>query len=232
MRLLLTSNGLSNDSIAKAFQELVGKEPKNTKVAFIPTAANPQRGNKYWLIDDMYRIRDSGYVVDVVELTALKSDEIKNILEQVDVIFVGGGNTFYLSYWMQQKGLFKLLPKLLESKIYAGISAGSIITGANIKSASAALAQIETFEDEDYDLLGPEDESSAKTLKFVNFVFRSHLNSSLFPLLTKEKLEKKMKYFEVPMYALDDNSALKIVDGKVEVISEGEYLILSNNTPS
>jgi dipeptidase E len=231
MKLLLTSNGLSNDSIAKAFQQLIGKDPKDAKVAFIPTASNPERGNKSWLIDDMYRIKEQGYAVDVVELTALKSEMIKNILEGVDAIFVGGGNTFYLSYWMQQKGLFELLPELLKTKVYAGISAGSIITGANMRSASDALANIETLKDEDYDLLGPEGESSSKTLKFADFVFRPHLNSAFFPLVTKEKLSQKSKYFNVPIYALDDESALKVVDGKVEVISEGDWLMLNGSAP-
>jgi|SRR3989344_3225216 len=227
MKLLLTSNGLSNDSIAKALADLIGKEPKSSRVAFIPTAANPERGNKDWLIDDLYCIKDRGYYVDIVELTALKPPEIKKILKDVDAIFVGGGNTFYLSYWMQKTELFELLPELLKTKVYAGISAGSIITGANLKTASDALANIEKFEDKDYDLLGPPSESSSKTLQFVDFVFRPHLNSSFFPEITEEKLREKAKHFAHRFYALDDNSALKVVDGKVEPISEGEWLVFN-----
>jgi dipeptidase E len=175
----------------------------------------------------MYRIKERGYIVDVVELTALNPDVIKEVLEEADAIFVGGGNTFYLSYWMQRQGLFEFLPELLKTKVYAGISAGSIIAGANIKTASDALAKVETLKDEDYDLLGPEGESSAKTLKFVDFVFRPHLNSTYFPLVVKERLEQKAKYFDVPLYAVDDESALKVVDGKVKVISEGNWLVLN-----
>jgi dipeptidase E len=227
VKLLLTSNGLANNSIAKAFQGLVGKDPRDTKVAFIPTASNPERGDKSWIIDDMHRIKEQGYIVDIVELVALKTAEIKDILAGVDVIFVGGGNTFYLSYWMQQKGLFELLPELLKTKVYAGISAGSIITGANSRTASDALNKIETFKDEDYDLLGPEVETSAKTLKLVDFVFRPHLNSSHFPMVTKEKLSQKAEYFKEPIYALDDNSALQVVDGKVKVVSEGDWQLFN-----
>src|SRR3989344_4891936 len=191
MKLLLTSNGLSNDSIAKALADLIGKEPKSSRVAFIPTAANPERGNKDWLIDDLYCIKDRGYYVDIVELTALKPPEIKKILKDVDAIFVGGGNTFYLSYWMQKTGLFDSIGELLKTKVYAGISAGSIIAGVNIRTTSAALANLEKFENGDYDLLGPPRESSSKTLKLVDFVFRPHLNSSYFPEITKEKLLEK-----------------------------------------
>jgi dipeptidase E len=230
MKLLLTSNGLSNVSIAKALEELVGKSPKYTKIMFIPTAALAERHNKGWLVDDLYRIKNQGYYMDIIEIAALSREIISKALKDADVIFVGGGNTFYLSYWMQQKGLFDLLPELLKTKVYAGISAGSIITGANIKTASNALAKVENLKDEDYDLLGPEGESSAKTLKFVDFVFRPHLNSAYFPLVTKEKLEQKAQYFDAPMYAIDDESALKVVDGKVEIISEGEYLVLNKNS--
>jgi len=225
MKLLLTSNGLSNDSIAKAFQELVGKKPKDTKVAFIPTASNPERGSKEWLIDDLYRIKERGHIVDIVELTALKSKEIAKILHGSDAIFVGGGNNFYLSYWMQKTGVFDILPQLLKTKVYAGISAGSIIAGANMKISSETLSVIEELKDDDYDEIGPPGESSAKTLKLVDFVFRPHLNSEFFPMASEENLTKKAKYFSVPIYALDDDSAIKIVDSRVEVVSEGKWIL-------
>lgn len=225
MKLLLTSNGLSNDSIAKTFQELIGKEPKDAKVAFIPTAANPERGNKDWLINDMYRILSRGYQVDVVELTALKPDEIKQILDEADAIFVGGGNTFYLSYWMQKVGLFDILPELLKTKVYAGISAGSILAGMQIVP-SKALDNIKEFRDDDYYERAMKGEASAESLKLVNLVFRSHLNSGFFPRVRKEYLEQIQDKLVAPMYALDDMSALKIIDGNIEVITEGEWLKL------
>jgi dipeptidase E len=227
MKLLLTSNGLSNDSIAKALQELIGKDPKDAKVAFIPTAANVERGNKDWLIDDLYRLKQRGYYVDIVELTAIKPEELKKILEPVDAIFVGGGNTFYLSYWLQQKGLFELLPEILKTKVYAGISAGSIIAGSNLNISSDALAKIEDLKDEDYELFAPHGESLNKSFSFVDFLFRPHLNSPTFPLATKENLSQKIKYFNKPIYALDDESALKIIDGEVEVVSEGDWTLLN-----
>jgi dipeptidase E len=225
MKQLLTSNGLSNDSIAKAFQELIGKEPKDSKVAFIPTAANPERGDKGWLIDDMHRIKDRGYVVDVVELTALKPEVIKNVLVEADAIFVGGGNTFYLSYWMQKSGVFDLLPELLRTKVYAGISAGSIVAGMQIVP-SKALDNIQEFRDDDYYEKAVRDEASAESLKLANLVFRSHLNSDFFPRVRKEFLEQIVDKLPAPLYALDDNSALKIVDGNIEVVTEGEWLKL------
>lgn len=226
MKLLLTSNGLSNDSIANALKELVGKEPKDTKIAFIPTAANPERGDKSWLIMDLYRLLERGYYIDVIELTATKPAQLSDILQDFDVIFVGGGNTFYLSYWMQKSGLFDLLPELLATKVYASISAGSMISGKSLALDSRAIKNPQAFADADYDTVGPRGESSGKTLQLVDFLFRPHLNSRFFTMARIDLLEEKARQLKLPIYALDDNSALKIVDGKVEVISEGEWKLL------
>ncbi|HET7528669.1 MAG TPA: Type 1 glutamine amidotransferase-like domain-containing protein [Candidatus Saccharimonadales bacterium] len=226
MRLLLTSNGLSNDSIAAAFQELVGKEPARTKVAFIPTAANTERGNKDWLIDDMYRIKEHGYVVDIVELNCSTPQEVQEVLEASDVIFVGGGNTFFLSYCMRQAGLFETLPELLKTRVYAGISAGSMITGQSLVLASQALKNEQAFQDEYYDEIGPSGRSAGESLKFVDLIFRPHLNSRFFTSVRKDILEDKVRSLDLkyPVYALDDMSALKIVGGNIDVVSEGEWL--------
>jgi dipeptidase E len=227
MKLLLTSNGLSNDSIAKAFQELIGKDPKDARVAFIPTASHASRGDKGWLIDDMYRIRERGYAVDVIELTALKPSETRKALGVADAIFVGGGNTFYLSYWMQETGVFDLIPELLKTKVYAGISAGGILAGASLLPSKAIK---EGYIDEHYYERSLEEDGSDRALKLVDIVFRPHLNSPSFPTVTKENLTKIAPQLKNPIYALDDDSALKVIDGKMEIISEGEWIILNGPT--
>ncbi|MEO6761164.1 MAG: Type 1 glutamine amidotransferase-like domain-containing protein [Candidatus Saccharimonadales bacterium] len=226
MRLLLTSNGLSNDSIAHALEELTGKKPTDTKIAFIPTAANPDRENKDWLIEDLYNIHSRGYYVDIIDLPAITQTKLKQALDNVDVIFVGGGNTFYLSYWIQKSGLSGMLPELLKSKVYAGISAGSMVAGRSLKLSSQIDESPITFADNNYDLIGPTGESSAKTLNLTDIVFTPHLNSEYFKLVRKDILIEKAKGLKWPVYALDDNSALKIVDDKIEVISEGDWTFI------
>jgi dipeptidase E len=224
MKLLLTSNGLSNDSIAQALQDLVGKEPKDTKVAFIPTAANPERGKKDWLVNDLYRIKEQGYFMDVIELTAFNREQLKEVLEPVDALFVGGGNTFYLSYWMQKSGLFELMPNLIKTKVYAGISAGSIVACASLLPSKAIK---DGYIDERYYEKSVKEEGSDKALGLVDIIFRPHLNSTHFSMVTKENLAKIVPKLDHPMYALDDNSALKIVDDKIEVISEGQWEVFN-----
>jgi len=228
MKLLLTSNGLSNDSIANAFSELIGKKPSDSKIAFIPTAAICDRSDKYWLINDLYRIKEYGYHVDIIEISALTPEAIEDVLISSDAIFVGGGNPFYLSYWMQKKGLFYFLPKLLKTKVYAGISAGSMIAGNSFQLSSKALER-GILEESDYDDIGPIGESSAKTLNFVNFIFKPHLNSMRHADERSEKYVRKIAAkTDKLIYTLDDQSALKIVDDKIEVVSEGEWLLLNN----
>jgi len=229
MKLLLTSGGLTNESITNAFSELIGKKPNDTKIAFIPTAAICDRGDKYWLIDDLARIKNYGYHVDIIEIAALTSEAIEAALNDSDAIFVGGGNPFYLSYWMQKKGLFDLLPELLKTKVYAGISAGSMIAGNSFQLSSKAL-KLGILEESDYNDIGPIGESSAKTLNFVDFIFKPHLNSMH---RADERCEEHVRKIAAKtdklIYTLDDQSALKIVDDKIEVISEGEWLLLNND---
>jgi dipeptidase E len=164
MKLLLTSNGLSNDSIAHAFADLIGKNPSDTKVAFITTIAEAERANKDWLINDLHRLKRYGYDVDVIDIAVLAPADIIATVNAADAIFVGGGNSFQMSYWLQQSGLFELLPQLLKTKVYAGISAGSMLASHSLRLSSQALKQQGRLRDEDYNKLGPSGESSAKPI--------------------------------------------------------------------
>ena len=143
----------------------------------------------------------------------------------MDAIFVGGGNTFYLSFWMQKSGLFELIPEFLNTKVYAGISAGSIIAGTSLLPSQAIK---NGYIDEHYYEKSITGEGSDKALKLVNIIFLPHLNSKSFPMVTEENITKIAPKLSYPMYALDDESALKIVDG-IEVISEGVWKLYENN---
>jgi dipeptidase E len=223
MKLLLTSSGLSNDSIKKAFIDLVGKPAEDIKVCFIITASLASEGPKDWLIKDLNRIYELGGYLDIIDISLMDEAEWRARLEPCDVIFVGGGNTFYLSYCMQKSGLFAAIPELLKTKVYAGISAGSMIASQSIALASQALKNPQAFYDEQYDDLGPKGKSAGQALKLVDFIFRPHFNAPKFPLVNEEFMEKRAKEFTETIYALDDDSALKIVDDEITVISEGEW---------
>lgn len=227
MKLLLTSNGLSNKSIAAALEELVGKPRKQTKIAFIPNAGFPvddfTHESRSWLVNDLYRIKEFCGFIDIVSLSDLSKEQLLERLEYADVIFIGGGNAFYLSYLMEKTSLFDMLPKLLENRVYGGISAGSMIATDSIRSASGAINHPDLFHDKEYDELGPKGRSAGRSAKLVKFVIRPHFNSKNFPNIRGDYLEEIAKDVDVPLYAIDDASAIKIDGDKIEVISEGKW---------
>jgi len=212
MKLLLTSAGLSNTSIIKALKDLLGKSTKGVKLAFIPTAANVESGDKGWMIDDLNNFRKAEFEVDIVDISALSKEIWLPRLKEAEVLFLGGGNTFHLMHWVKKSGLQEELSSLLKTRVYAGISAGSCIAGPTIYNS------VQNLFGEKYEL------EIKEGLGLVDFQFIPHLNSPHFNKIREENLQEASKELTELVYALDDNSALKIVDGKVEIISEGKYL--------
>ncbi len=219
MKLLLTSGGITNKKIANALIDLVGKPAKEIKIAFIPTAINIDPGDKSWFVDDLYEIRQQNYKnLDIVDVSALPKKIWLPRLEAADVLFFSGGNSPHLMRWVEKSGLKKILPKLLKTRVYASISAGSVITAPTlaVSNKEKVLSYKKKF-----------GYKADKGLGFVNFFFRSHFNSPQFPHTTKKKLEKISKQIKKKIYALDDHSALKVVDEEVEIVGQGKYFVFN-----
>lgn len=215
MKFLLTSSGITNKSIAKAVLDLTGLKPDQIRLAFILTASNLESGDKGWLIDDLVHFKEQGYdSIDIVDIASIPKDAWLSRLESANVFCFGGGNEQYLAKIMKDSGLAEILPELLKDRLYIGISAGSMVTG---KFLSADLLQIVYPEDDFNDKL-------EAPLGFVDFNFLPHLNSEHFPQVRENILNSIKDKFSSPVYALDDQSALKVADGKVEVVTEGNYL--------
>lgn len=211
MRLFLSSAGLSNDTLVKAFEKLIGLPKNQIKIVFIPTAANVEAGDKDWLINDYINLKKQNYYVDIVDISAIEKEIWKPRLNEANVLFFGGGNTFHIMHWVEKSGLKDLLPEMLKTKIYAGISAGSCIAGPTIYNS------VQNLFGEKYDL------KIEKGLGLTNFQLIPHLNSDYFPKIRAEFLQEAAKDLTEPVYAIDDNSAV-VVDGeKIEVASEGEW---------
>ncbi len=218
VKLLLTSGGITNDTIKNALADLVGKPLDQTSLAFIPTAADVGDHDKSWLIDDMARCKNLGLkLLDIVNIAALPKEQWEPRLQSADILFFSGGNTFHLMYWLDKSGLSKKLPTFLRAKIYVGSSAGSMVAGKNISLSQAkSLYHEDTGRQQDENALG-----------LVDFLFLPHLNSSYFPKVREEILREDTKDIKEQIYALDDNTAVKVDGGKVEVVGEGKYLILN-----
>jgi len=218
VKLLLTSSGLVNKSITNALRQLLGKSFNKANLVFIPTAANVEEGDKWWLIDDLQNCKKLGFAsIDIVDISALPKNLWQPRLEAADVLLFSGGNTFHLIYWIRKSGLEKILPKLLEERIYMGISAGSMVA-----SRSILLSQSEKLY---YDDLGQYKDEEG--LAFVSFQVRPHFNSPLFQNARASFLKEIAKEIVEPIYAIDDQTAIKIVNSKVEVVSEGEWEVFN-----
>ncbi|MBI3282786.1 Type 1 glutamine amidotransferase-like domain-containing protein [Candidatus Curtissbacteria bacterium] len=218
MKLLLTSSGLRNKSIVGALLELQGKPFSKTNLAFIPTAANVEEGDKFWLIDDLANCKKLGFAsIDIVDISAIPENLWKPRLVAADVLLFGGGNTFHLIYWIRKSGLEEFLPRLLKKRVYAGISAGSMVASKRILLSESKKLYYE-------DLKGYQDE---KGLGFVSFQIRPHLNNNFFPNVKEGILKEQAKKVPEQIYALDDEMAIKVDDKNIEVVGAGKYLLLN-----
>ena len=219
MKLLLTSNGLSNQSIANALLELTGKPASETVVVFIPTAMNVASGNKDWFINDLNNIKKQGFkFIDIVDISALPKEVWLPKIENGDVLFFSGGNNHHLMSWLKESGLSGLLPDLLQTRVYAGISAGSMVTNPSI--AHSSDDKKEYYKKQfGYD--------SDAALNLVDFYIYPHFNSAKHSNSSEKNLKIMAEKTQATVYGLDDESALKVVDGAVTVVTEGKYLKLS-----
>lgn len=218
MKLLLTSGGITNKSIANALFDLVGKKPEDISLVFIPTASNVEMGDKGWFIDDLINLKKQNFKsISIADISAVDEKIWRPQFEEADVLFFGGGNTYHLMEWINKSGLVVLLPEMLKTKVYVGLSAGSMVTNPDL---AFKISQI--VYEEDFDKT-----KDVKGLGFVDFYFLPHLNSPYFKKLRENNIREVAKEVKRKIYALDDNSALKVIDKKIEVISEGKWFVVN-----
>ncbi|MEN9390675.1 MAG: hypothetical protein RLZZ283_775 [Candidatus Parcubacteria bacterium] len=209
MKLLLTSAGIRNKSLADSLQALAGKVPAELKVGFIQTAANIEPGNKDWFLTQLERLHSYGYQwIDIIDIADAGVDWRQRVAV-VDVLVVSGGNTFYLLDQMRKSGFDQWLKENIDSKVYVGISAGSIVM-----TPSIAIAGIDNG-DINYSAV-----TDLTGLAFVPFEVSPHTPESV----SHEGNKKYKQGIQNELYALDDSSAIQVVGGDVKVISEGVWV--------
>ncbi len=218
MKFLLTSNWISNDSIKKALFELVWKKPEDTNIVFIPTASNNETGDKTWVIDNLISLKKlNPKAIQITDIQTVDKDFFMESFRRADVILFSWGDTYHLMRWVEKTWLRDELKELLKDKVYVWISAWSMITNPNLDlKLSYHLYTEERIETE-----------KLNALNFVDFYFLPHLNSEIFPKIREENILKASKETSKVIYAIDDKSALKIIDDNIEVVSEWEYLIFN-----
>ncbi len=223
MRFLLTSAGITNTSIHNALVDLLGKPIAESSALCIPTANHAQPGGAghAWRFISGREPRtpmcELGWKsLGVLELTALPSIDDERwvpLVREADVLLAAGGDALYLCHWMRQSGLADLLPSLREM-VWVGLSAGSMVMTPRIGE----------------DFVGWKPPSgSDSTLGIVDFSIFPHLDHELLPENTMADAERWAAGMQGPAYAIDDETAIKVTDGNVEVVSEGHWKLFTRS---
>lgn len=205
--LFLTSAGIVPE-VRKDFLSLLKNKPEEVKLLSITTAAYGETKNPWWLKKDVELLNKCG--IKKIEEFDLKNKNIKDVEKAFsgkDIVFVNGGNTFYLLYWAKKSGFDEIVKKFLDSGgIYVGVSAGTILVNPAIKVAG--------WKNIDKNKIGLRD---IKSLHFVNFLTFVHFNESYRKLVDEES--KKTKY---PIVALTDTQAIIVKEEKVKIVGSGK----------
>lgn len=218
MKLLLTSGGVTNASIREALVAMLGKPIAESTALCIPTAmyGHPRvgPGERAW---QFISGRSENPMVDlgwksvgVLELTALPSLDAErwvSLVRETDALLVAGGDVLYLCHWMRESGLADLLPSLDET-VWVGLSAGSMVMTPEVG-------------DDFIQWRPPSGDDS--TLGLVDFSICPHLVPDGGPGNTMAEAEEWASTIAGPAYAIDDQTAITVLDGAVEVVSEGHW---------
>lgn len=217
MKLILASSGFESKEAVEKCIEFVGKPAKEINFAIINEAYAVEHCDHSWILDDMDSIRKNfGGSIEFVNLLALNIDQVEERINAADVIFVVGGNTEYLKTVFDKTGFSKLLPRLLEKKVYVGSSAGSMILGRQ----TSYEIQDEIYGEVDYF-------GVREYLNLLDFSILPHLHSKYFFKLSDEYVISESKKINGVVYALSDNAAV-IVDGDKEYVVGHDYMKLLN----
>lgn len=216
MKLLLTSAGIKNPSIHGALAELLGKPIAECNALCIPTAGyghpngSPAGAWRFITGNATTPMCELGWKsLGVLELTALPSIDRERWIpwvQETDVLLVNGGDALYLAHWMRLSGLADLLPSL--DAVWVGLSAGSMVMTPRVGA----------------DFIGwkpPNGKDEA--LGIVDFSICPHVNGEGMPGNTMAEAAGWAAGMTGPAYAVDDETAFKVVDGKVDIISEGHW---------
>jgi dipeptidase E len=215
MNLLLTSAGVRNDSIRDALVDLLGKPIAESSALCVPTGlyAHPWAGPRQaWRVISGQETRSPlvslGWAsMGVLELTALPSlDEARwvPLLRETDALLVDGGDAAYLCHWLRASGLADLLPSL-DDTLWIGLSAGSMVLTPRVGDSFVAW----------------ESPAGDSTLGVVDFSIFPHLDNPELPSNTLAAAARWAAGLGNPSYAIDDETAIRVVDGAVDVVSEG-----------
>ena len=241
MRALLTSSGISNRSIEAALVDLLGKPIAESDALFVPTAVYPFPGGPGMAWRAVTgrgpgRLADLGWrSLGILELTALPSiDEAAWVpaVRDTDALLVWGGDPLFLASWMRRSGLTGLLP---TNAVYVGVSAGSIVAASTFVETyvDPPLSSDEPLKSQDAVFTTPQGDVdrilvTGQGAGLVDFAVIPHYEHPDHPDASAANAGKWAAHIPAPTYAIDDDTAVSVVDGAVRVVSEGRWQLFSD----
>ncbi|MGW4730548.1 Type 1 glutamine amidotransferase-like domain-containing protein [Streptomyces shenzhenensis] len=218
MELLLTSAGLRNETLRDALRDMLGKPFGSANIVYVPTASMAESGDHGWLLADMNRLHGLGWrEFDVLELNGLPRRLVRDRLLHADVMYVGGGNHYHLARSITGNDLADGFLEALAGRVYVGLSAGSMIFSRNLTEHSADVIG----DTADLHVL------DAATVKSpfgrFDWYLKPHLYSPDFPERDDAWADRIVARADFPIYFIDDDTAMRVSDDKVDVVSEGRW---------
>lgn len=238
-KLLLTSAGITNKSIHDALVDLLGKPVDESSALFVPTGVYPFEGGAnyaWWPVAGKMQSVLVGLgwkTMGLLELTALPSlhkDIWLSSVQNADALLVWGGDPLYLAYWFEQSGITEVLTSLRKDLVYVGVSAGSMavstIFGETYSKPRGGSGTPLTSENISFHTSEGETDRifiTAKGAGLVDFALIPHFNNENHSDACGANAAKWAAKLHLPVYAIDDQTAIKVSDNTVEVISEGQW---------
>lgn len=207
MKLALFSHNITEDHKEK-LRSFFSKPLEQVKFLYITTPTNYKPFKPEWCVESENRWRSIFPMLREFDLErAYKVDptfDFAKYIAEFDFVFISGGNTFILSYWMKKTGVVKIIQNLVNSDrlVYGGESAGAIF----------AYSEIDSYKRLD----DPEKAIDVvnEGLAFVNFAPIPHWENQEFRSGLKE-IKSAFEARGVVTYTITDNEALFVTDGQV-----------------
>ena len=218
MQLLLTSAGVNNPSIRQALVDLLGKPIEESNALCIPTGAysppwaTPAGPWRFMTGRTNQPMVDLPWKsMGILELTALPTIDRERWVawvREADALLLCGGDALYTAHWMRESGFDELLPTLTDT-VYVAFSAGSMALTPRVG------------EDFVYEFRPPG--GGDRTLGVVDFSIFPHVDHPDLAENTMAAAEKWAAEIGGPAYAIDDDTAIRVVDGAVDIVTEGHW---------
>ncbi len=201
MKALLTSAGFTSAEIIKACERLVSKKSSRIKVVTIEDAAHAETGDKTWFEEEKRQL-EGVFNSQNISVLPLQSESLSNIKSQIlaaDLIYCYGGNADALTKIFEETGFAKLLPELLEQKVWVGSSAGSCVLCHKETAQTAQEVYLEHPAIDHY-------------LDLIEIVFLPHYQGDF--KFGREEIDREAKAAQMPVFAVSDDSALQVTVDK------------------